>query len=97
MNVIHRSLREQEARERALVLTAMDIEHQLERSWLAWRIIVPRHEESRAREQWRLYDLENTAGGFSAVDAARHPYGLLEIPRVPDRDHLRITRQSTTV
>jgi rhomboid protease GluP len=61
MKVVHRSLREQESRERALVLTAMGIEHELERSWLSWRIAVPVHEETRAREQWRLYDLENPA------------------------------------
>lgn len=69
MKVIHRSLREQEARERALVLTAMDIEHQLERGWLSWRIVVPRHEESRAQEQWRLYDLENTSGQSYRAEA----------------------------
>jgi rhomboid protease GluP len=72
MKVIHRSLREQEARDRALVLTAMDIEHQLERGWVSWRIIVPQHEEPRAQEQWRLYDLENTTGQSSAAGAAGH-------------------------
>jgi rhomboid protease GluP len=71
MKVIHRSLREQEARDRALVLTAMDIEHQLDRGWLSWRIIVPHHEESRAQEQWRLYDLENTRDP-SRAGAASH-------------------------
>ena len=61
MGVIHRSLRAPEAEERALVLRAMDIEHQLERAIVGWRIVVPEHEEERAREQWRLYDLENRA------------------------------------
>jgi len=61
MGVIHRSLRAPEAEERALVLRAMDIEHQLERAIVGWRIVVPEYEEERAREQWRLYDLENRA------------------------------------
>jgi rhomboid protease GluP len=37
----------------------MSIEHTVERGIFGWRIIVPSHEESRAREQWRLYDIEN--------------------------------------
>ena len=72
MKVVHRSLREQESRDRALVLTAMDIEHQLERGWLGWRITVPHHEASRAEEQWRLYDLENTSGLSATVRTAGH-------------------------
>ena len=67
MKVVHRSLREQESRDRALVLTAMDIEHELERGWVGWRIAVPLHEESRAQEQWRLYDLENTLARSSVA------------------------------
>jgi membrane associated rhomboid family serine protease len=67
MKVVHRSLREQESRDRALVLTAMDIEHELERGWVGWRIAVPHHEESRAQEQWRLYDLENTLARSSVA------------------------------
>jgi membrane associated rhomboid family serine protease len=67
MKVVHRSLREQESRDRALVLTAMDIEHELERGWVGWRIAVPPHEESRAQEQWRLYDLENTLARSSVA------------------------------
>jgi rhomboid protease GluP len=67
MKVVHRSLREHESRDRALVLTAMNIEHRLERGWVGWRILVPGHEESRASEQWRLYDLENVAARVSAA------------------------------
>ncbi len=72
MKVVHRSLREQESRDRALVLTAMAIEHQLERGWLGWRITVPHHEASRAEEQWRLYDLENTSGLSATARTAGH-------------------------
>lgn len=67
MKVIHRSFREQESRDRALVLRAMGIEHELERGIIGWRIVVPAEEEARAREQWRLYDLENPAGRPSHV------------------------------
>jgi len=61
MGVVHRCLWLQEALERSLVLRAMDIEHQIERAIVGWRIAVPAHEEERAREQWRLYELENRA------------------------------------
>lgn len=74
MGVLHRSLRLRESKERALVLEAMGIEHELERGVVGWRIVVPRHEEPRALEQWRLYDLENRgrlpAGRFEPGHAA---------------------------
>ena len=62
MKIIHRSFREQESRDRALVLRAMDIDHELDRGIVGWRIGVPPEEEANAREQWRLYDLENPVG-----------------------------------
>jgi rhomboid protease GluP len=70
MRVLHRSLRLHESEERALVLKAMGIEHELERGVVGWRIIVPHHEETRALDQWRLYDIEN--------QHRRPPAGLYE-------------------
>lgn len=61
MVVIHRSLRMQKCANRALVLQAMEIDHAVERDVLVWRILVPEHEEARAREQLQLYEAENRA------------------------------------
>jgi rhomboid protease GluP len=72
MKVIHRSLREQETRDRALVLTAMNIEHHLDRGWVGWRISVPDHEEFRAQDQWRLYDLENIPRNLASKGVGIH-------------------------
>lgn len=59
MVVIHRSFRLPECRDYSLVLQAMNIEHELERGVFGWRVLVPEHEANHAREQWRLYRLEN--------------------------------------
>jgi rhomboid protease GluP len=59
MVVVHRSFRQPECRDYSLVLQAMDIEHELERGVFGWRILVPEHQADNAREQWRLYLLEN--------------------------------------
>ena len=61
MVIIHRSLRMQECANRALVLQAMEIDHAVERDVLVWRVLVPEHEEARAREQLQLYEAENQA------------------------------------
>jgi rhomboid protease GluP len=59
MNLIYRAFQAQNVAERALVLRAMDIEHEIRRGVLGWVILVPEHEAERALEQWRLYELEN--------------------------------------
>lgn len=59
MVVVHRSFRLPECRDYSLVLLAMNIDHELERGVFGWRVLVPEHEEANAREQWRLYQLEN--------------------------------------
>lgn len=59
MIVIHRSFRLPECREYSLVLQAMDIDHELERGVFGWRVLVPEYDAKFAREQWRLYQLEN--------------------------------------
>ncbi len=51
----------QECANRALVLQAMEIDHAVERDVLVWRVLVPEHEEARAREQLQLYEAENQA------------------------------------
>lgn len=51
----------QECANRALVLQAMEIAHAVERDVLVWRVLVPEHEEARAREQLQLYEAENQA------------------------------------
>jgi len=73
MIVIFRSLRARESADRALVLHAMDIDHSLDRGVLGWRIAVPTHEESRAREQLHLYETENRAARPIPVDEAPRP------------------------
>lgn len=40
-------------------MQAMNIEHELERGVFGWRVRVPAHDAAHAREQWRLYQLEN--------------------------------------
>lgn len=59
MVVVHRSFRLPECREFSLVLQAMDIDHELERGVFGWRVLVPEHDAVFAREQWRLYQIEN--------------------------------------
>lgn len=41
------------------MLDAMNIDHALERGVFGWRLLVAEHEANFAREQWRLYQLEN--------------------------------------
>jgi membrane associated rhomboid family serine protease len=73
MVVIYRSLRMRESADRALVLHAMDIDHALDRGVLGWRVSVPAHEESRAREQLYLYETENRVARPTPVDTAPRP------------------------
>lgn len=76
MVVLHRSFGQPECREIALVLQAMDIEHAIERGIVGWRVVVPAHEEARAREQWRLYKLENRARPPRRMEAEPRPGAL---------------------
>jgi membrane associated rhomboid family serine protease len=73
MVVIYRSLRMRDSADRALVLHAMDIDHRLDRAMLGWRVEVPAHEESRAREQLHLYEAENRAPRAVPPEAAPRP------------------------
>ena len=66
MVVIHRSVRAHETGERALVLLAMGIEHEIERGLFGWRLSVPEFAESSAREQLRLWEQENRRRGLPA-------------------------------
>ncbi|MGI9341282.1 MAG: rhomboid family intramembrane serine protease [Gammaproteobacteria bacterium] len=59
MIVIHRSFRFPECKDYSLVLRAMGIEHELERGVFGWRLQVATHDAAYAREQLRLYQLEN--------------------------------------
>lgn len=59
MVVVHRSFRYPECRDYSLVLRAMNVNHELERGVFGWRVLVPEEEADFAREQWRLYRLEN--------------------------------------
>ena len=70
MVIIYRSLRMRESADRALVLHAMDIDHSLDRGVLGWRVAVPDHEESRAREQLSLYERENRVARAAPIDVA---------------------------
>ncbi len=73
---MQRSFGQPESRECALVLQAMGIEHEIERGIVGWRVIVPAHEEVRAREQWRLYKLENRARPLRRKGAEPRPGAL---------------------
>lgn len=59
MIVIHRSIRLPECREYSLLLHALNIDHELERGVFGWRVLVPEHQVTFAREQWRIYQIEN--------------------------------------
>ncbi|MAF83866.1 MAG: rhomboid family intramembrane serine protease [Gammaproteobacteria bacterium] len=59
MVIIYRSIRGQEASDRALVLLAMNIDHEIERGLFSWRLSVPAHEVARACEQLQLWAAEN--------------------------------------
>jgi len=73
MVIIHRSVRAQEIGDRALVLLAMSIDHEIERGLFGWRLGVPAHEEARAREQLHLWERENHRIGPLARHAAAQP------------------------
>lgn len=73
MIVVFRSLRMRESADRALVLHAMDIDHSFDRGVLGWRVAVPEHEESRAREQLHLYESENRAPRAVRPEASPRP------------------------
>jgi rhomboid protease GluP len=73
MVVIFRSLLMRESADRALVLHAMDIEHNLDRGLLGWRVAVPDHEESRSREQLYLYEQENRVPRPTPIETAPRP------------------------
>ncbi len=77
MVVIHRSLRMQDCANRALVLQAMGIDHAVERDVLVWRVLVPRYEERRAREQLQLYEAENRGARSTATYTAPRPGALI--------------------
>jgi membrane associated rhomboid family serine protease len=71
MVLIYRSFRRAGSAERALVLHAMGIDYVLDRTIIGWRVLVPHEEEARAREQIRLYELENQPRPAVAHSAAR--------------------------
>lgn len=73
MVVIYRSLRMRDSADRALVLHAMDIDHSLDRGVIGWRVVVPDHDESRAREQIDFYERENQAARPRPAEAAPRP------------------------
>jgi len=59
MVIIYRSVRAQETRDRALVLIAMGIEHDMGHNLFGWWLGIPDHEEARALEQLHLWEREN--------------------------------------
>jgi len=59
MIVIHRTMQARECSDRALVLVAMGIDHEVRRGMLGWHILVPEERRADALEQWRLYEREN--------------------------------------
>jgi len=73
MVIIHRSVRAQESRDRALVLLAMNIEHDMGRNLFGWWLGVPDHEEARALEQLYLWERENHRIGPLSRHAPTQP------------------------
>jgi len=73
MVIVHRSVRAQEISDRALVLLAMGIDHEIERGIFSWRLSVPAHEATRAREQLYLWERENHRIGPLARHAQPQP------------------------
>lgn len=61
MVVVHRTIRKLECRDYSLVLQAMNVEHELERGMFGWRVLVNEDMAAYAQEQWRLYQIENSA------------------------------------
>lgn len=76
MVIIHRSIRGQEISDRALVMLAMNIDHEIERGVFGWRLSVPAHEENRARQQLQLWEGENHRIGPLARHAPAQPGGV---------------------
>ena len=76
MVTIHRSIRGQEIHDRALVLLAMGIDHDIDHGMFGWRLGVPAHEETRAREQLRLWESENHRIGPLARYTPVQPGGV---------------------
>lgn len=75
MIVIYRSVRAQETSDRALVLLAMGIDHEIEYGLFGWRLGVPEHAEARAREQLQLWERENHRIGPMARHSPTQPGG----------------------
>lgn len=57
--VVFRSLRARDCDEQSLVLTAMGIEHQVQRGWWGWSLVVAAGQGVAARQQLQLYEQEN--------------------------------------
>ncbi len=68
LTTVYKSLNAQACFDRSLVLTAMDIEHVVQRQWMTWRVLVDPRLANAANEQLRLYVQENQAA-HSAVRA----------------------------
>ena len=73
MVIVHRSVRAQETSDRALVLLAMGIEHDIGRNLFGWWLGVPNHEETRAFEQLLLWEKENHRIGPLSRHAPTQP------------------------
>ncbi len=66
LSTVYKSLNAQACFDRSLVLTAMGIEHVVQRQWMTWRILVDARLADAAHEQLRLYARENQ-GNLSTV------------------------------
>ncbi len=75
MVIIYRSVRGQETGDRALVLLAMGIDHEVEHGLFGWRLAVPDHDQARACEQLRLWERENNRIGPLARHSPTQPGG----------------------
>jgi len=73
MIIIFRSLRDQEAIDRALVLLSMGIEHEIDQGMFGTRLAVPAHAEAQAREQLRLWESENNRSRPLATHVPAQP------------------------
>ena len=73
MVIIYRSVRAQETRDRALVLIAMGIEHDMGHNLFGWWLGIPDHEEARALEQLHLCERENHRIGPLSRHAPTQP------------------------
>jgi len=73
MVIVHRSVRAQETVDRALVMLAMGIEHEIKHGLFGWGLYVPGHEAARAREQLLLWERENHRIGPLSRHAPTQP------------------------